>query len=289
MMQVQEIFDKLRSLQSILSEKYQVETEIEDIPKILATKMELLNRLKKSYIQKNSDLDAMKEKIKDTKRKMNEAEREREQYEKQMDLIKTQREYEALDKQIKDATEKEQEFRRELQNEEQGLDEMQVSLEKEEVLISKQEEEVKSEQARIKHEVKEKNKFLSKLEKEESKINPGLDEELLFKFERIIKSKSGLGIVPVVDGVCAGCHMILPPQYVNDVRMGTDIGFCPHCSRILYFQEETSPSFDAAFFQEEQARAPEAGNETQVEEVEEGAEAEEQLVEDSSESESDES
>ena len=39
-----------------------------------------------------------------------EAEGEREKYEKQMDLIKTQREYEALDKEIRDSSLKEQEL-----------------------------------------------------------------------------------------------------------------------------------------------------------------------------------
>jgi predicted nucleic acid-binding Zn-ribbon protein len=45
---------------------------------------------------------------------MEDATRAREEYEKQMDLIKTQKEYEALDKEIKDASEKEQGFRREI-------------------------------------------------------------------------------------------------------------------------------------------------------------------------------
>jgi hypothetical protein len=86
--------------------------------------------------------------------------------------------------------------------------------------------------------VKEKQKILKTLEKEELKITPGLDEDILFKFERIIKSKSGVGIVPIRNGICTGCHMILPSQFVNDVRSGTGIEFCPECSRILFCSEE---------------------------------------------------
>jgi predicted nucleic acid-binding Zn-ribbon protein len=40
--------------------------------------------------------------------RLEEAQMKREGFERQMDLIKTQREYEALDKEIKDSTEKEQ-------------------------------------------------------------------------------------------------------------------------------------------------------------------------------------
>lgn len=38
-----EVFDKLRSLQEILSRKFEIEKEINDIPKTLTTKVEILN------------------------------------------------------------------------------------------------------------------------------------------------------------------------------------------------------------------------------------------------------
>ena len=267
---MEEIFDKLRSLQDILSQKFEVERQIDDLPKALATKTELLNRLKQSYIQKNEDIENMKVKLKTTRFRVDEAETGREQSEKQMDLIKTQREYEALDKEIKDATVREQDLRKEMQDEDKLLEEMLGDLEREQDLIQKQEEEVKTEQSRIKHETKERTKVLQKLEKEESKIIPGLDEEILFKFERIIRSKSGVGIVPTVENICTGCHMILTPQFVNDVREGTDIRFCPFCSRILYFQEEeiTTPSLDIFHMGEEDQPADESENSEEMDESE---------------------
>jgi predicted nucleic acid-binding Zn-ribbon protein len=231
---MQEVFDKLRKLQEILSEKFEVQGEMEEIPKILATKTELLNRMKKSYVEKSQELKAKGKYIDDLRNRAIEAERQREGFEKQMDMIQTQREYEALDKEIRDSGEKEQDLRRDLQREEQLLGEMKVNLEKEEAMIAKQDEEVQKEQSRIKEALADKNKALKSLERKEKHITPGLDEEILFKFERIIKSKAGLGIVPVEHGVCSGCHMILTAQYVNDVRAGQGIMFCPYCSRILF-------------------------------------------------------
>ncbi len=231
------IFAKLRELQEVLFQRFEVQKEIEELPKLLATKSELLNRMKQSYIEKNNTILSVQEKIKDLRNKMEEAERNRENYEKQMDLIKTQREYEALDKEIKDAAEKEQQYRRDLQKEEKYLEEMKLTLEKEEIMIEKQEEEVKAEQQKIKSEIEKREKLLQELKEKESKITPGLDEEILFKFERIIKSKAGLGIVPIKGRVCTGCHMILPLQFVNDVKKSEGIMFCPYCSRILYYPE----------------------------------------------------
>jgi hypothetical protein len=82
-------------------------------------------------------------------------------------------------------------------------------------------------------------------------ITPGLDPDVLFKFERIIRSKLGLGIVAIKGGVCTGCHMILPAQFANLVRSGEEIVFCPYCSRILFYQEAEQGEQD--FFDEEDA------------------------------------
>ncbi len=231
---MQGTFDKLQKLQEILSQKFEIEKEIEGIPKNLATKTELLNRLKKSYIEKNQEYENTKDRIKVLKHDMGEAERQREEFEKRMDVISTQREYEALEKEIKDATEKEQKLRRDIQREERALEDMLNNLQREEQMISQQEEELKVEQQKNDVEKHSKEEILKELAVQEEEITPGMNEEILFKFERIIKNKSGLGIVPIKKGICTGCHMILPGQFVNDVRKGEDILFCPYCSRILF-------------------------------------------------------
>jgi uncharacterized protein len=252
------VFEKLRSLQGILSQKFEIEKEIDEIPKILSTKTELLNRLKKTYVERNTDYEETQGRIKELREKMTSAELERQKFEQQMDIIKTQREYETLDKEIKDANEREQNLRKEVQALAKRLEEMKVSLDREAQMIEKQEEEVKNEQARLKHEIKEREKDLGKLQKDEAKVTPGLDSEILFKFERIIRSKSGVGIVPIIKGVCTGCHMILAGQFVNEVRKGDRIQFCPHCSRILYYEDQGGPEemmvFESgAFAAEEEA------------------------------------
>ena len=237
-MVMQEVFEKLRSLQEVLSKKFELQQEMSEIPKVLATRTELLNRMKKSYLDNSQDFKLKSQFIEELRRKAIEAEKAREGFESQMDLIQTQREYEALDKEIKDSGEREQDLRKDLQKEEQLLAEMKVGLEKEEAMIRKQEEEVQKEQAKIKEALHEKEKQVKSLERKEKTITPDLDEEILFKFERIIRNKSGLGIVPIEHGVCNGCHMILTVQFVNEVRRGEGIMFCPYCSRILFVQEE---------------------------------------------------
>jgi len=241
-------FETLQQLQEILSEKYAIERDILEIPKALETKQEILNRLKKSYVEKNKEFESIKEEIRHLNFEMNEAERHREESERKMDIITTQREYEALDKEIRDAGDKEQRFRRDIQKRERDLEEMKSSLEREEQMIKMQQEELTAENNKIKDETSDKEALLAKLQKRESAITPDMDEDILFKFQRIIRNKSGVGIVPVKSNICSGCHMVLPAQFVNDIRGGKEIKFCPYCSRILFWEEGSEPVSEAYEF-----------------------------------------
>ena len=244
-----DVLHKLRALQKVLFQRFGTETDIRELPRALSTKTDVLNRLKQSYVDRNDLYNNTRERINELRQRAIDAERERERYEGQMDAIRTQREYEALDKEINEANLREAEVRRELQREEARLDEMTVALEQEEQRIAKQDQEVADEQQRIDTEIAERKMILEELIAEEATITPGLDEELLFKFERIIRTKEGLGIVALRAGVCTGCQMILPPFFANRVRTGEEIMFCPNCSRIVFYggdDEFHADPFDAA-------------------------------------------
>ena len=236
-MVMDEVFEKLRALQDVLSEKIALEREIQDIPKLLTTQEELLARLKKAFIEKNAEYEAARERVTTLKGQLIDAETSREKAEKAMDTISTQREYEALDKEIRDASEKEQLYRKELQKEERVFAELDEQQKRDAALIEQQEAELTEKRSGVEQEIASKNADHAGLVEREKEITPGLDQDVLFKFERIIRNKQGLGIVAIKGGVCTGCHMILPSQFTNLVRTGEDIIFCPYCSRILFYQE----------------------------------------------------
>ena len=168
---------------------------------------------------------------------LDEAELARENSEKLMEQISTQREYEALEKEIKDAAAREQSLRKSLLAKEKYLSELQEQLEEHEQLMEIQEEEVKTETEKKDMLLAQKHEQIALLEQHEADLTPGIEESILFKFERIIKNKAGIGIVPVHGHVCQGCHMTLPVQFVNDVRKGEDFRFCPYCSRVLFWED----------------------------------------------------
>ena len=88
-----DVFEKLKTLQDILSEKIDLEQKIQEIPKLLTTQEELLVRMKKSYIEKNQEYEKARKAELDYRNSLSEAEIKREKAEKNMEAISTQREY----------------------------------------------------------------------------------------------------------------------------------------------------------------------------------------------------
>ncbi|MBP5602832.1 MAG: nucleic acid-binding protein [Treponema sp.] len=247
-----DIFDKLKKLQTILVKKYELEQKIEEAPKQLSSQEELLSRMKKEYIEKNDEYESVKTNVGKLKLELDEAVKSRENGEKGMDNIQTHREYEALEKQINEATEKENEIRKDLQKEEKILEEIKETLKINEDMINSQESDLAASKDSLNKELDSYNKELTSLKKSEDKITPDLDQEILFKFQRIIQRNSE-GIVAVRNGVCTGCHMILPAQFANIVREGENINFCPYCSRILFYEDTGEEEVYDSYFNLEEA------------------------------------
>jgi predicted nucleic acid-binding Zn-ribbon protein len=236
-MSVETTFEKLRDLQEILSEKIELEQEIENVPKMFTAQNELIVRLKKSFIEKNQDYEAAKVAEAEFREMLAQTEAAREEAEKKMDSISTQREYEALDREIHEAAEREAQYRKDLQQEERRIAGLDEQMKQSETFIEQQEAELNERRAQTEAEMAEKKGRVEFLQKREAALTEDMDKELLFKFDRIIRNKKGRGIVSVRGGVCTGCHMILPAQFANDVHEGKEIVFCPYCSRILYHEE----------------------------------------------------
>ncbi len=246
-MLMEEVFDRLREFQEILTKRVEIEREVEDLPKALAVQEEVLSRVKKSYVERREEFEAAESRVKELRGQLAEAEGAREAAEKQMDVISTQREYEALNKEIRDATDREHQLRKDLQREERVLADVEELLRKDESMIKLQESDIADKSARVSAERDAKLAEIARLRAEEERASAGIEKEVLFKFERIIRSKQGLGIVPVKGYVCTGCHMILPAQFVNEVRSGNRIIFCPYCSRVLFYEEAEESAGDQLY------------------------------------------
>jgi predicted nucleic acid-binding Zn-ribbon protein len=271
-MAIEEVLKKLQILQDILSEKITLEQDIQEIPKILVTQEEILSRFKRTFVEKSLEQEKTRTAEAEFRNLLIEAETHREKAEKTMDIVMTPREIEALEKEIRNAAEKEQQYRKDLQREERLLADLNEQLKQTSALIDQQETELSAQRSGVEAEIAEKKAKIEDLIFREKELSAGMDQEVLFKFERIIRNKMGRGIVAIRGGVCMGCHMILPVQFANTVRQGEEIVFCPYCSRILFYEEAEEGQED--FFDVEDAGSLSDLDDMEEEEFEEEEEEE---------------
>lgn len=252
---MKEIYNTLGRLQVVLAKMFEIKDEIREIPKALADKEAVLQKTKITYLELHEKSEKVKEELKKLRTRLDEASVKRESCEKMMETITQAREFETLQKEIEEAKNTEQTLRKGLIAKEKFYDELNAKLSIQEEIMAQQTEEVE-EESQVKDKlIAEKQSVLDDVTAQKDELAKDFDENLIFKFERIIRNKGGLGIVPIHGIVCEGCHMTLPAQFVNDVRRSTlseensneeeEINFCPYCSRILFYEEtEDEEHFD---------------------------------------------
>jgi len=236
-MLMEELFERLRKFQELLMERVAIEKDIRELPKSIAAQEEVLTRARKSFTDRSVRYDEAQSRTGQLRAELAEVVMHKEKSEQQMDSISNPREFEALNKEITEAGLKEDQLRKDLKREDENLREAEVEVKSRETLIKSQEEEINEKRTRILNDEATMKSRVIELKGQESSTTTDIDPEVVFKFERIIKSKQGVGIVPVKGVVCSGCSMILPAQFVNEVRQSDKIVFCPYCSRVLYYQE----------------------------------------------------
>ncbi|MFH0900630.1 MAG: C4-type zinc ribbon domain-containing protein [Pseudomonadota bacterium] len=72
--------------------------------------------------------------------------------------------------------------------------------------------------------------------RERELIAAKVEPELLKKYGTI-RMRRGLALAPVVQGVCQGCHMAIPPQLYNVLQRADSVETCPNCHRLVYWDQ----------------------------------------------------
>ena len=231
-------FDKLKELQTVLLKEFEIETELEEIPREFNGLKKRFQRVDRAIREHETGRETLEKTIGKVRKEKEELKKNKDKFESQIALIKTQREYEAITSELAQIKERLEAIEEAELTAEQSLEGINKELEEEKTLHEELGGSIKELEKKVGKSVDEKQKELKSCLKVKDKIAAGLDEEIIYKFEKIVKKKDGIGIVSIRKNVCMGCNVILPPQFVNNVRTEATIIFCPNCSRILYYHDD---------------------------------------------------
>lgn len=159
-------------------------------------------------------------------------------YRTQLFQIKSNTEYQALLKEIGRAEEEINAVEDQELDYMEQTERLQPTIKEEQALVKDLTGKAEVEKADLQKRAELIEKELAELEADRGKIAGTVDADALARYERVLRSKGDLAIVPVRHENCGGCHLHLTPQLVHDARYGTELTSCEYCGRILYYQVE---------------------------------------------------
>jgi predicted nucleic acid-binding Zn-ribbon protein len=163
-------------------------------------------------------------------------------YETQLMGVKSNQEYKALEKEIFGIKTEVSRFEDEILEKMMGIDNQNAAVKKIEQELQEVKNQYSKREDEIKNQVKTLEENLQKLKAEQEELVKDVDPALFRRYTRILNHVHGKAIVPVVDRSCQGCHTLLTPQILVDIRRQTQLIACDNCSRLLFLPEEMKPS-----------------------------------------------
>ncbi len=236
-----ENFRLILAIQSIDTRVDEVQREKEGAPKEIKRLRDDLDLLGKSMEQDLANLEDLKKNRMTVERDLEEVELKLKKSKAKLNEVKSNKEYQAVMKEIEELKE--------------------LTSQKEEVVIKWMEEiEIQEkecadnnkrwEQSRRGYEMEEERfaQRMKELDDEAQLLNEQrftlsqeVDKQLLNRYTALRAHLRNQVIVPVIDAVCQGCHLGIPPQQYNDLIRGDSLQSCPNCNRIIYFDDNRNP------------------------------------------------
>jgi predicted nucleic acid-binding Zn-ribbon protein len=233
LVKLQKLEIEIRKIKAFLDRlPAQIETldlELEEIERSVDSDEELINELNKKYRTFESDAQVNVGRIKKSEEKLR--------------SVKTNKEYQSSLKEIDDlkaiGSQIEDQMLAVLEKIDQAGRELKERRQHYQSIVK----ETNQEKEAINETAEQRKNELLKLESDRSLVTDGLDAKLLDLFNRQrAKQADGVAIVRVINAVCQGCHMNIPPQMYNELQRRDSLKNCPSCERLIYWQNEDDRS-----------------------------------------------
>lgn len=241
----QSIADKLRTLYALqqvdskMDEiavlKGELPMEVSDLEDEITGLNTRLKKLESSVAEIDHEVSKHNSNIKDSENLIL-------KYEKQLDNVKNNREFDALTKEI--------ELQRlEIQLSQKKIREANASnVSKKEALdaivakLAQRNKDLDSKKVELQKIIEKTEKEEVKLSKESEKARKLIEDRLLISYDKIRKTyRNGLAVVTVSRGACGGCFNRIPPQLQIEIGVMKKIIACEHCGRVLVDESIIAP------------------------------------------------
>ncbi len=234
----------MREQIKLLAQLQELDRKIQGLEKSIATVPEEIVTLKKLIDQGGKSSEDIEKKLEDVDKERRHKERGLSvkeeslvKYQSQLYEVKTNKEYSALMVEIDSLKQENSEFENEILAMMERSDELRRMIEGKKEELGREREQLTEEEGKNLKKVSILKEELRKIQEEREEQVQKIEADLLACYEKVLKGKGGLALVPVKADACQGCFTKLPPQVINEVMQAHQIIICERCSRILYLPD----------------------------------------------------
>ncbi|MFV0437870.1 MAG: zinc ribbon domain-containing protein [Desulfopila sp.] len=153
-----------------------------------------------------------------------------------MMMVQTSREQTALLKEIEDGKKSIKESEERIVAIMEESESLIAKVEEEKNLLKGERELVEEEREKVRTAIETITKSKKSKDLERQNQAKTVEPRLLKKYDTLRSRRNGLAVANVLQGVCQGCFMAIPPQKYNMLLKGDQLLDCPSCQRIVYHQ-----------------------------------------------------
>jgi predicted nucleic acid-binding Zn-ribbon protein len=163
-------------------------------------------------------------------------------YEKQLDNVKNNREFDALTKEVELQKLEIQLSQKKIREANAQREIKQQSFDGIDTKLNQRNKDLESKKVELQKIIEKTEKDETKLVKESDKARKEIDDRLLKSYDKIRKTyRNGMAVVTVTRGACGGCFNRIPPQMQIEIGVMKKIIACEHCGRVLVDETVVTP------------------------------------------------
>ncbi|MBI3323975.1 MAG: hypothetical protein HYZ92_01695 [Candidatus Omnitrophica bacterium] len=232
-----DLIETLRKLQTIDGELFRLRGEERRLPEELEAAAQALEEQKAKAEAVESRLKTVQLRHKEKEIELSSREANVKKLQAQLFQVKTNKEYSAIQHEIEQAKADASLLEEEIINLLEGIDQASKEHGAELGRVAERQQLLRREQERITQALEQLRRQAAELETRRREVLPFVEANALALYERVLASREGLAIVPLVGECCSGCHMAQTPQVINETCLKAHLVTCQNCNRILYIEQ----------------------------------------------------
>ena len=158
---------------------------------------------------------------------------------KQMMIIKTNKEYDAITNEIANRKLRISEIEEEILKALTRIDDLKESIKEYREKLQGIEEINADQLVQLREELNSIDDKIKIKEGDRKNITVRIDRKLLATYERVKKGRGNQVVVTIKKRACGACYKGIPPQVIQEIRKGDIIYTCDNCGRILLWNDKS--------------------------------------------------